>query len=531
MFVIYSFTATTNCVQAVMATYWLHDLPPKTLVRFTPLGSHSYSEPAEPATSACIAKFGLLGQGGCKLALGSGSSYSSSRGDVTLKLGGAVQLAGYYFVTLQGSEQIPVLWKVEAQESNMSSWQTIGASSWSFGFYNGLVFDSKVQYPTPIERNSYVEVYYPLDSALALTADCIISANYAHTYLWMFLCGLLRQLESIRKVAVASLFFHIGILAILSGIQLARKEYFQAQLTWVYCLQPVVFGFGILLLERQMLIVIYSYLFTVVISSIGVNALRGSPLYTPAESPNGLFRTGVLPGLLGLVIVIQILRQKVIQRARSVVLEDRAKYSEIWDQFCSDAKNTQALVHVKDLVDEITLNCQGFAARQMNICSSRSGEGLGGGLLWESVLNVSELQPDSSATARATVTAGPPTDSLDQIFYQATVLQPMLIGKVQHWALLNKGMFPVHLSPGTAPVFVSYAECVRQPRIFERIAWAKIKSVERAVEKAVRSYSQVIVEMLYVTLQIRNLEISERERELERGKGGGGYYNGNCRNT
>jgi hypothetical protein len=69
---------------------------------------------------------------------------------------------------------------------------------------------------------------------------------------------------------------------------------------------------------------------------------------------------------------------------------------------------------------------------------------------------------------------------------QAWCLDPVLLSKTKAWAAASGGCFPAWDRPG----FVRY-ESGREGDEPTRIRWANIKSVDRAVEKSVRVYSQV----------------------------------------
>jgi hypothetical protein len=72
--------------------------------------------------------------------------------------------------------------------------------------------------------------------------------------------------------------------------------------------------------------------------------------------------------------------------------------------------------------------------------------------------------------------------SLDQLFFQAWCLSPILLKKTKSWALQFKGCFPFQ---GTANDREEMDESGPQ------IKWGKVKSIHRAIEKAVRAYDQV----------------------------------------
>ena len=78
-----------------------------------------------------------------------------------------------------------------------------------------------------------------------------------------------------------------------------------------------------------------------------------------------------------------------------------------------------------------------------------------------------------------------PVDSLDQLYAAAAATQPILRERTWVWAAVSGGLLPAEGSSGE---YVAARACGTGR---ERVRWAALKSVERAVEKSVRSYWQV----------------------------------------
>jgi len=77
--------------------------------------------------------------------------------------------------------------------------------------------------------------------------------------------------------------------------------------------------------------------------------------------------------------------------------------------------------------------------------------------------------------------------SLDQLCAQATGLDPILRAKVQEWALGSQGHFRYTDDHGNQD-FILWQDVWEDPDKIERIRFAKLKTVGRAVEKLMRSY-------------------------------------------
>ena len=82
----------------------------------------------------------------------------------------------------------------------------------------------------------------------------------------------------------------------------------------------------------------------------------------------------------------------------------------------------------------------------------------------------------------------PCLNNLDQLYVQATCLHPVLIRKVRDWASKSRGLFSVSETNGQQQ-WISLVDADVEK--INLIKWCKIKTVQRAVEKTVRSYGQV----------------------------------------
>jgi hypothetical protein len=66
----------------------------------------------------------------------------------------------------------------------------------------------------------------------------------------------------------------------------------------------------------------------------------------------------------------------------------------------------------------------------------------------------------------------------DQLFFDAAQLTPFLIRKVQTWALLSRGMFPISGADGSDSIdFELWEVAVANPELRARVKWARNKTV------------------------------------------------------
>uniref|UniRef100_A0A7S0N255 Uncharacterized protein n=1 Tax=Cryptomonas curvata TaxID=233186 RepID=A0A7S0N255_9CRYP len=131
------------------------------------------------------------------------------------------------------------------------------------------------------------------------------------------------------------------------------------------------------------------------------------------------------------------------------------------------------------------------------------------------VVNADETQAHSSSLANGSGSFAVsrnhvPVTNMDQLYMQACGLNPLLRSKVQDWADTSDGRFPLRPEDSEAKAnlrlsrtrcddtsagisggvnqYVRWEDAQDQPDLLHRIKWAHLKSEDRAIEKALRSY-------------------------------------------
>jgi len=78
-----------------------------------------------------------------------------------------------------------------------------------------------------------------------------------------------------------------------------------------------------------------------------------------------------------------------------------------------------------------------------------------------------------------------PVESLDQLYVQAAGLHPLLLLKVQEWALASEGRFRME---GTAETFMLWHEVKDDVELSKKVKFPALKHTNRATEKVARMY-------------------------------------------
>jgi hypothetical protein len=229
--------------------------------------------------------------------------------------------------------------------------------------------------------------------------------------------------------------------------------------------------------------------------------IRSEEIYlAPSDLPY-LILTG--NGFVSLVLglVISAFHAQAVLRARAVVLADKTRYDRVWGRVLRDDTQRRA---VEDLASRARLllsrlDARSSApARQFNRCrlgvafpsgeagtrnpASRSSEPSPVASVRSFPIRIPSLSewlrgmgikgspspPESDSSILGARAPGPdwwplldcgvpamldvqrPVNSLDQLYFQAAALNPILIGKIQAWALANGGCFQVEPT-GRAP--------------------------------------------------------------------------------
>jgi hypothetical protein len=224
--------------------------------------------------------------------------------------------------------------------------------------------------------------------------------------------------------------------------------------------------------------------------------------------------------------------------ARLLVLADKARYDAIWIAERDNPSIGSAVVELSSIVEEISKKSV-LHPLQLNRLLSSEAEARGFGLaitqrggiappwLSEVLDRASSSKSVSSFAAFASSDRwradsfpdsedgasdyySQPVDSLDQLYYQAVALNPLLIAKVQSWAQYSGGCFSgssafvagdgVRIENGyndvegneLPPGFVRWMDVKEQEQsVGGQVQWAKVKSVQRSIEKTTRSYGKV----------------------------------------
>ena len=276
--------------------------------------------------------------------------------------------------------------------------------------------------------------------------------------------------------------------------------------------------------------------------------------------------------LLVLSTAALLFHRRALNQAHRVVLADKAKYDQAWAAIMADNAQREQVALLATQVKQIQdlslspssqpvmfqqLNrCRGYLVclRSHSIFRSKGLSAANHSSLRSPTPSPSNLAGGCTLAQRwqqlvdcgipGSLNAQQPVDSLDQLYFQAVALNPILVDKVKSWALASGGCFclkhsdcqpsmvrsnehdePAHssrhaveipstMSQGGAvsvvvdqaielavtdkvlpPGFVRWEQAKRGEQLSEHyIKWGNIKSVQRALEKSTRAYNKVPIQ-------------------------------------
>ena len=255
--------------------------------------------------------------------------------------------------------------------------------------------------------------------------------------------------------------------------------------------------------------------------------------------------------------------RRALRRARRLVLVDKAKYDAVWMEVQASTAERQRIEALQNWIiylgrffklsgfgrqlnrsrsiksenHRMSLTLSGLSGISASIATSRRTSSVDGS--HETMITPNKQGWENLLDCGLPSIADPmhPVNSLDQLYFQATALNPILIAKVQAWASVSGGCFmavgnyearefssssifgslssirnsdsknslnPVESYPvGTLPPgYVRWVE-VRETELHQggKVKWCKIKSVQRSIEKSTRSYGKVSLDMSDIQLR------------------------------
>ncbi len=454
--------------------------------------------------------FGLL-KDGCKME--AASCQIMNDGTALLhNLGKDLKSNGYYFQIPKKHMSLPLRWNVQIGQTNGTEWLTVGSSVWRRDADESIAFYPQLSYTPSVGNRMYRTAAFNSDGVeitVNMSPPIQWYATYISAYLWngiWLLCFLLTAV--LRKERYASyfiflLFATVAVLELLSSIGYwiinAHRE---SLFIFLWVPADLMVSIGIVLFESQLVKIVLLY------SAIGVLVVMIQGYIYELDFLNTCFRMlqspYAAPALLACIIIM--FRWRAVSQAHRLVCNDQALYQLVWSDIISKPEYLTCLAEMKVEVDRLQLGMSSSKPRQR--CARQAGStirihsDLSRQRTWLSSWLSKHLLvvPKPLRSGLSSESTGqlphytdsdqfPWLDNLDQLYVQATCLQPFLIEKVREWAAACRGLFLASAMDGQILWIHPYVGAGEENAGL--IKWCKVKSVERAVQKAVRSYGQV----------------------------------------
>ncbi|EKX49398.1 hypothetical protein GUITHDRAFT_104927 [Guillardia theta CCMP2712] len=305
------------------------------------------------------------------------------------------------------------------------------------------------------------------------------------------------------KFFFASLFHVVGAwefyLAAAKAKTVQRLIY---QLIWA--ISDSSFGLVIQLAEQYMmrLLPIYSFLTSVGGSAALTNFFQSSVTVIDMGYSNFILMTVWLYFIIGR-------RVHLLHASRNIKAE-RQQYDELWSKLSASEDTQRLLDRIKNASK--LHSTESIAQRRLND-SADSPRATSDLLDW--VMKGSHEHSFSNIVPSKTMwqeSEEPRVTSLDQLYMQAVFIHPIFLKKVQDLAATSRGLFPSNSQEGSDPVeYVAWEDAMGDENLKQRVRWAHVKTLERSIQKLVRSYNSEVPRLLDV---VRQCIVFERLQDL-----------------
>ena len=431
-----------------------------------------------------VLTLGLM-QGGCRVALPSlkrNESYSYIDYFATYKY--PILADGYFFdIGPSGRDQAILTWTLEISTDKGSSWTAIGASTWSITADGNVILYPNLPFiyrPAPDQTNRPLNVEVDLRIDFSWVAiHVLLSAVNAFFLMSCAIVGLRGNSEKF------DLTFKSWVVAIVSvwvfGASCCDTVFMwrEARLLWIQAAGRII-ALTLVLMHGSLLLLamVFPALSDILASFFSYVYCYHGTWHHFAKS---VLMSGIGFASLLFAFTMFFNRRRAIVRAQAIVLDDMRKYDRLWVQIAGEPE----LTALSDMVNRIKrISHISVIPRQYQSNRQCSAE-----MKWSlsRIFKSSVLFRSSRGIFGAAPTLVP-VNSLDQLFVQANLLQPIMRLKVKDWASRSNGFFSSCRDNG----FVSF--CPESDNHCE-IKWAKVKTVSRAIEKVVRVYNQVALKI------------------------------------
>ncbi len=451
-----------------------------------------------------------------------GCSYSSrsiskservSNRTLTVSYADEIAMNGWWIsIPLASIERIPHRFYVEVSGGGaIENWEKIGSSSYLWAWSGSVIFfDGRFDLSRPPKqtkryiRDQHLVVEFDMRLPwiwccakyltsiflILMTVSAFIASHTKNQMRGRVVCALIWFALHIVEMLVCIGYLYSGedALAILSGIYSASDFIYAIMLTH------------------------YEHIFRQLNGLCGalfVGAVVTHYLYL--DSPHlvigehfGFENRGAFEGI-GLIMLSlsgYIFRFQSRRRAEQVMAEFHQAYDKCWEEILESERvsKSETIKQITECTDSITTGLS-WTARQrgsdiLEDQLKREGQAIAQssstklGKCKSSVFCIlSDSFPNLGGSNIGQVDpAGPLIVDLDQLFAQAEGVDHLLQRKVQQWALLSNGCFPV-ASAGGNVMFERWEKIVVSEELLANVKWGRVKSRKRAIEKLYRSYN------------------------------------------
>jgi hypothetical protein len=385
-------------------------------------------------------------------------------GGLALSFSESIAINGWCFVTEQhSSEYDPVRFVLEYSKLPSGEvWEQIGSSSWTWTWSGSFAWENGY-YPTAASRNTteVFDIGVPWVWTLHRLSSCVVLIVMV-----ILLLVVITKKHHFKGKWIVVLFCSInailnGVACILYLVSGQWKVAFVAGGFFVFDWGiPTILLFSETTLRVWLGIAGLAYPFIILVHYIWI--VKQPEKLIGWYGRDLMLNVGFLEGVgyFGLFLCANFKRRQSRKTASEIIQQDFANYDSCWWKLVQNDSNCKIFKRMKIFTDQI-------CSPQLSVVRQPR--------------NVAGLDHNVEDKGTKELENGCIIFRLEQLFAQAAGLDIVLRHKIQAWALLTKGCFPIDET-------LSRWDYIKQNVLETRVRWAKLKTRDRALEKVYRSY-------------------------------------------
>lgn len=421
----------------------------------------------------------------------------------TISFSAPVRMNGWYLVTSDNDPDMdPVRFTLEGQNEGdpADEWEEVGASRMRVVSTGQVKLLNNGKTHLTKERGAVEEWSLEVPWSWVIAFPVVQMVTVAATYLFI-LCGITSQSRYANRVLLYGFLFTAS-LQLTSGVGYSLAGDLSAEgLYWcLFSLSGFAMASVLALAERYFILCLTICGVYLILLDICKNTVMFPDIQGLSTSPPF---TGLFFVLVG--FIANVFHHHILRKSSRLINEDKRRYDAVWQALIASERNTTALKNLTKTIDRVCA-IRPAQLRQFNhrrvldpliqSDTAKKTPFLNRALSWVSASRQDELK------RAVTVNIDSPVQCLDQLFVQSAGMDLILRNKVQEWASKSNGCFRIKDDvAGSKPLFFKWKDIKNDPHLRYNVKYGRLKGIDRAIEKLLRSYDGDVSLLLDVCRQ------------------------------